>query len=56
MKVRFALQNDLKRIIEIYNQAIKSENVTADLRELTMDERKAWFIEHNENEYLHRIR
>lgn len=51
MKVRFALQNDLKRIIEIYNQAINSKNATADLMELTIDERKSWFIDHNENEY-----
>ncbi len=51
MKIRFAKNDDLKSIIDIYNQAINSGNVTADLKELSVDDRKGWYAEHNENEY-----
>ncbi|MBU1014733.1 MAG: GNAT family N-acetyltransferase [Bacteroidetes bacterium] len=51
MEIRFAINVDLKCIVDIYNQAIKAGNATADLTELYPSDRKEWFIEHNENEY-----
>ena len=51
MKIRLAKINDLRPIIDIYNQAIHAGNATADLKELTVDERIDWFKEHSENEY-----
>jgi len=51
MKIRFALQNDLERIVDIYNQAVNAGNATADLNELSPDDRKEWFLEHKKDKY-----
>ncbi|RIY33506.1 GNAT family N-acetyltransferase [Psittacicella gerlachiana] len=39
----------LSRIVEIYNQNIASRLVTADLEEVTVAQRQAWFDFHNTN-------
>ena len=51
MKIRFALVNDLERIIDIYNQAVNAGNATADLNELSFNDRKEWFLEHHKDKY-----
>ena len=51
MKIRFAQLQDLSEIVDIYNQAIKAGNATADLLELSPDDKKYWFLEHNNDEY-----
>ncbi len=51
MKIRFALLNDLERIIDIYNQAVNAGNATADLNELSSNDRKEWFLEHHKDKY-----
>lgn len=51
MNIRFALPDDLSSIVEIYNQAIKAGNATADLTLQTVEYRLEWFDEHNENDY-----
>jgi len=48
---RFAVADDLPAIVSIYNQAIRAGGKTADLNELTVSDRFAWFAEHNEAEY-----
>lgn len=40
---------DLPRIIEIYNQIIPSRIATADLKPVTVDERKKWFASFDKN-------
>jgi phosphinothricin acetyltransferase len=51
MNIRFAEYIDLKSIIEIYNQAVNSGKATADLKEISMEDRKDWFAEHNKDKY-----
>lgn len=51
MKIRLGKYEDLKSIVNIYNQAISSGNATADLKELSVNDRIDWFNDHNENEY-----
>ena len=51
MKVRFAEYKDLKDIINIYNQAIKAGNSTADIKELKRNDREDWFLEHDNDYY-----
>jgi len=51
MNIRFAETSDLKNIVDIYNQAIRSGNATADLTEISVSDREEWFLEHNKNEY-----
>ena len=43
---RFALQADLSAIVRIYNSTIASRQVTADLTEISVVSRQAWFEEH----------
>ncbi|MBB1122810.1 GNAT family N-acetyltransferase [Limosilactobacillus albertensis] len=40
---------DLPRIVEIYNQIISSRIATADLKPVTVDERKEWFASFDKN-------
>ncbi|MDG6240601.1 hypothetical protein Q7378_10670 [Glaesserella parasuis] len=40
---RLAQQDDLTRILEIYNQVIKRRTVTADLVPATKESRQTWF-------------
>ncbi|REK69478.1 GNAT family N-acetyltransferase [Paenibacillus paeoniae] len=41
-----AMQEDLQRIVEIYNSTIESRTVTADLEPVTAESRQAWFDAH----------
>jgi len=49
--IRFAKTDDLERIVAIYNQAIAHKNATADLQPLEVQQRIAWFNEHNQEFY-----
>lgn len=51
MKPRFAKLQDLNRIVEIYNQAIKSGNATADITEQSVEEKLLWFYEHSQDKF-----
>jgi len=51
MNFRFAEQRDLKSIVQIYNQAIKAGNATADIREIKVLDRETWFLEHTNDTY-----
>ncbi len=44
---RDATQNDLVRIVEIYNSTIPTRMVTADTELVTVESRQKWFEEHN---------
>ena len=46
MNIRKATQQDFAQIIAIYNQAIPSRRVTADLEPVTETARQAWFDAH----------
>lgn len=46
---RLTTQNDLPRILEIYNQVIERRTVTADLEPATIESRQAWFNFHLNN-------
>jgi phosphinothricin acetyltransferase len=43
---RFAQPEDLAAIVRIYNSTIASRQVTADLEEVSVASRQAWFAEH----------
>ena len=49
--IRHAGENDLREIIEIFNQAIRTRTSTGYLREFTVEERKEWFHEHTKENY-----
>lgn len=51
MNIRFAKFSDLETIIDIYNQAIASGCATADLIELTAEDRLDWFNDHDKDSY-----
>ena len=51
MEIRFAEKSDLKFIVDIYNQAVRSGRATADLQEVSISDRKSWFEGHNKHEY-----
>ena len=42
-KIRHAKLTDLKKIVEIYNQAIRSKTATGDMDEFVTEERVNWF-------------
>lgn len=44
---RIATQDDLSRIVEIYNTTIASRQVTADTEPVSVESRKAWFDAHD---------
>lgn len=46
LRMREAQINDLPRILEIYNEVVKSSPATFDLEELKLDQRKKWFLDH----------
>ncbi len=50
-KIRFASQADLPRIVEIYNQAILSRNVTGDTVPFPVEARREWFDQHDADHY-----
>ncbi|GGC40254.1 phosphinothricin acetyltransferase [Parapedobacter defluvii] len=47
IKFRDATQQDLVKIVEIYNSTIESKMVTADTEPVTVESRQKWFDEHN---------
>jgi L-amino acid N-acyltransferase len=50
-KIRIATEADLPAIVDIYNQAIKTLEVTGDLKEFKVDERRNWFKKFDVNSY-----
>lgn len=46
--IRRANNEDLIRIVEIYNQTIKLKNVTADTEEVSVESRLNWFSKFND--------
>lgn len=44
---RNAIQNDLPRIVEIYNSTIPLRTVTADTEAVSVESRQKWFDEHS---------
>jgi len=51
MNIRLAKLNDLQQIVEIYNQAIKAGQKTADTSPVTCENRTKWFNDHTANKY-----
>ncbi len=51
MSVRIAKLEDLKMIVNIYNQAISAGQLTADTLPVTIKDRKQWFEEHSPGKY-----
>jgi L-amino acid N-acyltransferase YncA len=47
IQFRNATQNDLNRVVEIYNSTIASRMVTADTEPVTVESRQKWFDEHD---------
>jgi phosphinothricin acetyltransferase len=47
LKFRIAKDDDLPRIVAIYNQAIPSNSSTARTEPVTVEERNGWFQEHD---------
>ena len=45
--VRPATEDDLPALTDIYNHYIVTTPITFDLRPLTVDERRAWFVDHS---------
>ena len=45
--IRDANQNDLARIVDIYNSTIESRMVTADTEMVDVESRLEWFLNHN---------
>ncbi|WP_275285893.1 GNAT family N-acetyltransferase [Halomonas elongata] len=46
MDIRLADEQDLPRIVEIYNAAVPSRRSTADTETVTPDDRREWFRQH----------
>lgn len=44
--IRLASTHDLHAIVQIYNEAVDDRFATADLRHVSVDERRAWFDGH----------
>ncbi len=51
MNIRIAKLEDLKAMVDIYNQAIAAGQKTADIIPVSTDDRKQWFKEHIPNKY-----
>lgn len=51
MIIRYALIDDLKDIVAIYNQAIQRKNATADLKPIDTNSRLKWFEEHTQDKH-----
>lgn len=47
MKIRDAVESDLPAIIKIYNAAVATRVATAQLEQVTLDERRNWLKEHS---------
>lgn len=46
---KYAQPDDLPRIVRTYNSTIASRMVTADLEEVSVESKKAWFDSHSQN-------
>src|ERR1035437_3085449 len=46
MKIRIACITDLPAIVAIYNQSIPGKRSTADLDQVCLEDRTAWFVAH----------
>lgn len=51
MNIRIATLNDIDSIVQIYNQAIKAGQKTADTTIFTSNERVEWFNSHTKDKY-----
>jgi phosphinothricin acetyltransferase len=51
MKIVLAQRKDLEDIVDIYNQAIKAGRCTADTEPFSLDQRMAWFDNHNPEKF-----
>lgn len=49
--LRSATMSDLPLIVDIYNQVIPGHQVTADLKPVTVDQRRDWFLAHTTDRY-----
>ena len=49
--LRVATMSDLPVIVDIYNQTIPGHQVTADLKPVTVEQRRSWFLEHSADHY-----
>ncbi|HEY9751810.1 MAG TPA: N-acetyltransferase family protein [Coleofasciculaceae cyanobacterium] len=49
MQIRDAVEADLPAIVSIYNAAIPSQIVTADIEPVTVEQRLSWFYSHTPN-------
>lgn len=47
MNIRIAEEKDLQAMLDIYNYEVTNGVATLDLQEKTLEERRAWFEEHN---------
>lgn len=48
--LREAEEKDLARIVEIYNESVRSSTATFDLSEESIESRRRWFEEHQSND------
>ncbi|MBE9008769.1 N-acetyltransferase [Pseudanabaenaceae cyanobacterium LEGE 13415] len=46
--IRTAIESDLSAIVEIYNHAVATKIITADVEPVTVESRLAWFHSHSE--------
>ena len=46
MQLRHAREQDLPRIVEIYNQAVAQRGATADLEPISLESRRQWLQDH----------
>lgn len=51
VSLRIATMSDLPIIVDIYNQTIPSHQVTADLKPVTVEQRRPWFLSHTPEHY-----
>lgn len=51
LSIRFARNNDLSAIVNIYNQAIRSRQATGDLDEYRVEDRVEWLNKFDKNNY-----
>ncbi|ETY73182.1 GNAT family N-acetyltransferase [Lactiplantibacillus fabifermentans] len=49
--LRVATMSDLPVIVDIYNQTIPGHQITADLKPVTVEQRRSWFLEHSADHY-----
>ncbi len=49
--IRTAVEADLPRLLEIYNDEVEHGTATFDTEPLTLDERRLWLLEHNQGNH-----